>query len=95
MEKKMIQFKPAVYARQTTLEALKVEELAKEIQNNINAAAKAGQWKTYCTNPNFGTEVWIYLKRCLEAQDYIIGEITKDYELVGLEIKWMVLNNGC
>ena len=43
----------------------------------------------------FGTEVWIYLKRCLEAQDYIIGEITKDYELVGLEIKWMVFNNGC
>lgn len=55
MEKKMIQFKPAVYARQATLEALKVEELAKEIQNNINAAAKAGQWKTYYTNPNFGT----------------------------------------
>lgn len=51
----MIQFKPAVYARQATLEALKVEELAKEIQNNINAAAKAGQWKTYYTNPNFGT----------------------------------------
>ena len=91
----MVQFKPAVYARQATLEALKVEELAKEIQNNINAAAKAGQWKTYYTNPNFGPEVWIYLKRCLEAQDYIIGEITKDYELVGLEIKWMVLNNGC
>lgn len=39
----MIQFKPAVYARQATLEALKVEELAKEIQNNISAAAKAGQ----------------------------------------------------
>ena len=32
----MIQFKPAVYARQATLEALKVEELAKEIQNNMN-----------------------------------------------------------
>lgn len=31
MEKKMIQFKPAVYARQATLEALKVEELAREI----------------------------------------------------------------
>lgn len=86
----MIQFKPAIYARQATLEALKVEELAKEIQNNINAAAKAGQWKTYYIDTNFGTEVWIYLKRYLEAQDYIVGEITKDYELVGLEIKWMV-----
>ena len=91
----MIQFKPAVYARQATLEALKDEEHAWEIQNNINAAAKAVQWKSYYTNPYFGTEVCIYLKRCLEAQDYIIGEITKDYELVGLEIKWMVLNNGC
>lgn len=91
----MIQFKPAIYARQATLEALKVEELAKEIQNNINAAAKAGQWKTYYIDSNFGTEVWIYLKRGLEAQDYIVSEITKDYELVGLEIKWMVLNNGC
>lgn len=86
----MIQFKPAIYARQATLEALKVEELAKEIQNNINVAAETGQWKTCCINPNFGTEVWIYLRRCLEAQDYIVGEIAKDYELVGLEIKWMV-----
>ena len=91
----MIQFKPAIYARQATLEALKVEELAKEIQNDINTAAKAGRWKTYYIDTNFGTEVWIYLKRGLEAQDYIVGEITKDYELVGLEIKWMVLNNGC
>ena len=91
----MIQFKPAIYARQTTLEALKVEELATKIQNDINTAAKAGKWKTYCIDANFGTEVWIYLKRGLEAQDYIVSEITKDYELVGLEIKWMVLNNGC
>ena len=87
----MIQFKPAIYARQTTLEALKVEELATKIQNDINTAAKAGQWKTYYIDTNFGTEVWIYLKRCLEAQDYIVGEITKDYELVGLEIRWTVL----
>ena len=91
----MIQFKPAIYARQTTLEALKVEELATKIQNDINTAAKAGQWKSYYSDSNFATEVWIYLKRGLEAQDYIVSEITKDYELVGLEIKWMVLNNGC
>lgn len=86
----MIQFKPAVYTRQATLEALKVEKLAEKVQNDINAAANAGQWKTYCIDASFGTEVWIYLKRRLEAQDYIVGEITKDYELVGLEIKWMV-----
>ena len=90
MEKKMIQFKPAIYARQTTLEALKVEELATKIQNDINIAAKAGKWKTYCIDANFGTEVWIYLKRCLEAQDYIVSEIAKDYELVGLEVRWAV-----
>ena len=65
--------------------------MQKKIQDDINTAAKAGQWKTYCINSNFGTEVWIYLKRSLEAQDYIVSEITKDYELVGLEIRWAIL----
>lgn len=53
----MIQFKPAVYTRQATLEALKVEKLAEKVQNDINAAANAGQWKTYCIDASFGTEV--------------------------------------
>ena len=68
-----------------------MKNLQKKIQDDINTAAKAGQWKTYCINSNFGTEVWIYLKRSLEAQDYIVSEITKDYELVGLEIRWAIL----
>ena len=91
VKKKMIQFKPAVYARQATLEALKVEELVKKIQNNIDAAAKTGQWGICYIDSNFGTNVWIYLKRCLESQDYIVGEITKEHEFVGLEIKWSLL----
>lgn len=86
----MTNFKSAIMTREKTMKALNVDTLIEMIQHDIDVAAEAGRWKTYYIDTSVGTEVWIYLKRRLEVQDYIVGEITKDYELVGLEIKWMV-----
>lgn len=86
----MTSFKSVIMAREETMKALNVDTLIKAIQNNIDVAAEAGQWKTYYIDINFGVETWLYIKECLRIQGYIVGEITKDYELVGLEIKWMV-----
>lgn len=86
----MTNFKSAIMTREKTMSALNVDTLINAIQHDIDVAAEAGQWKTYYIDTSFGTEAWLYLKECLRIQGYIVGEITKDYELVGLEIKWMV-----